>query len=909
MDALARMLRKWRYGEAIVIVTGLPRSGTSMVMSMLEAGGLPILSDRERAADEDNPKGYFEYERVKNLQQETDKSWLRFARGKGLKVISHLLETLPNDNFYQVILCERDLAEVIASQNLMLQRRREPNPLGDDKTLYLYRKHLLGVKALLKNKRNFEFLGLEYHHALNDPQGCAAQINRFLRRPLDNDRMAGVVERGLYRNRKQQLGAALLVVVALLIAPDAAQAYIGPGAGFALVGSFFALLVALGTGLLLFLFWPVRYLIRLFRRRKAARRSSVTRLVVLGLDGFDPALAERWMAEGQLPNLKKLAQSGGFSRLQTTYPAISPVAWSSFMTGVDPARHNIFDFLNRDLRTYKPKLSSSEVSPSTRTIRVGDWVIPLSKPEIRNRRKSRAFWGILGAHGIPCHILRVPLTFPPERFAGMLLSAMCVPDLRGTQGSFTYFTTDPVEAGQGYQEAPETTGGERCLVENKNGIIDASLPGPDNPLQRNSGIMRVPFRIELRPGRCVLKIAGAKYLLKEREYSPWIRLTFKPGLGLRVHGIARFYVTRFEPHFSLYVTPINIDPEKPAFPISWPSFYSIYLAKLIGEFATLGLAEDTWALNEGIIDEEAFLRQTLDHHEEREKMFFNALKKSREGAVVCVFDGTDRLQHMFFRYLDESHPANRGKDTRKFKQAILDMYKRADEMVGRVMETLGAKDVFMVISDHGFQSFRRGVNLNTWLRQQGLLHLRDGVTQSGDWFEGVDWSRTKAYAFGLGGLYINQKDREAQGIVAAGEETRAVKRRLIEGLSGLRDEQCEEVAINDVFDIDQVHGAGPYKNNGPDLIVGYNRGYRASWQGAVGRVSDSVLSDNTKSWSGDHCIDPRLVPGVLFSNLRVASRDPAIHDLAPTILNLFGVDVPSHMTGRALRLERPAESL
>ncbi|MGH8605441.1 MAG: alkaline phosphatase family protein, partial [Gammaproteobacteria bacterium] len=349
--------------------------------------------DRERAADEDNPKGYFEYERVKNLQQETDKSWLRLARGKGLKVISHLLETLPNDNLYQVILCERDLAEVIASQNLMLQRRGEPNPLGDDKTLYLYKKHLLGVKALLKNKRNFEFLALEYHNALKHPQGCAAQINRFLRRPLDNDRMAGVVERGLYRNRKQQLDVALLVVVALLIAPDAAQAYIGPGAGFALVGSFFALMAALGTGLVLFLFWPVRYLIRLFRRRKAGQRSSVSRLVVLGLDGFDPALAERWMAEGQLPNLKKLAQSGGFSRLQTTYPAISPVAWSSFMTGVDPARHNIFDFLNRDLRTYKPRLSSSEVSSSTRTVRVGDWVIPLSKPAIRNKAQEPCVLG------------------------------------------------------------------------------------------------------------------------------------------------------------------------------------------------------------------------------------------------------------------------------------------------------------------------------------------------------------------------------------------------------------------------------------------------------------------------------------------------------------------------------------
>ena len=327
------------------------------------------------------------------------------------------------------------------------------------------------------------------------------------------------------------------------------------------------------------------------------------------------------------------------------------------------------------------------------------------------------------------------------------------------------------------------------------GVIRASLAGPDNPLRAAAKPLEIPFEvsaIDTAKKTCLLTIGRRKFELREREYSPWIRLDFKAGFGVAVRGIARFYVTAMTPDFNLYVTPINIDPGKPALPISWPRIYSIYLSKLLGEFATLGLAEDTWALNEGVIDEQAFLQQALDHHAERERMFFNALEKSRDGAVVCVFDGTDRLQHMFFRYLDSKHPANRGRDTVKFRDTILQMYQRADEMVGRVQRQLGPRDHFMVISDHGFQSFRRGINLNAWLHQNGLLHLDPTKPKGGDWFANVDWTRTKAYALGLSGLFINQRGREAHGIVEPGAETEAVKRQIIEGLTGLRDPEAEE---------------------------------------------------------------------------------------------------------------------
>jgi predicted AlkP superfamily phosphohydrolase/phosphomutase len=695
--------------------------------------------------------------------------------------------------------------------------------------------------------------------------------------------------------------ATLLALVLLL--PGTAFAYVGPGAGFALIGSFFGLIAALLAGTVSLLIWPFRWVLRAWRRRKALAGARVRRIVIIGLDGLDPALAERWIAEGELPHLAKLAREGSFSRLRTTYPSISPVAWSSFMTGVDPSRHNIFDFLDRDVRTYRPKLSSSEVSATKRTLRVGSWIIPLGRPLVRNMRKSRAFWTILGDHGISCNILRVPLTFPPEKFAGAMLSAMCVPDLRGTQGSFTYFTTDPAEAGP-TSAAPEATGGQRILVRLEDGEIRSSLPGPDNPLRTDHRPVPLPFTLRPDPerGGAVLRIDGRKFRLKEREYSPWIQLVWRPAPGVRVHGIARFYITRLGPQLGLYVTPINIDPGHPALPISWPTYYSVYLSKLIGEFATLGLAEDTWALNERVIDEEAFFHQTMDHHEEREKMFLNALSKSREGVVACVFDGTDRAQHMFYRYLEPDHPANRGKDTELFRNAIRDVYKRADRTIGLAMEDLRPDDLLLVVSDHGFQSFRRGVNLNTWLHQQGLLHLKDPAAPCGDWFDNVDWTRTKAYAFGLGGIFINEKGREADGIVAPGEEAAAVKQRIIEGLSGLRDEEAGRVAITEVFDTGRVHSGGPYQAAGLDLIVGYNRGYRASWESATGRVMDAVFTDNTKSWSGDHCVDPRLVPGVLFANRPVRAEDPGIMDMAPTILTLFGVQPPAHMTGKVLEV-------
>jgi predicted AlkP superfamily phosphohydrolase/phosphomutase len=661
-----------------------------------------------------------------------------------------------------------------------------------------------------------------------------------------------------------------LVVIPHTVFPFA---YIGPGAGFAFLGSFLSLVLAVLAGLASLLLWPFRMLRLLAKRWRGSGKARVKKLIFLGLDGLDPALTERFLAEGKLPNLAQLSQTGSYRRLRTTFPALSPVAWSTFATGVNPGRHNIFDFLNRDLRSCAPELSSCRVRPPRRVLRIGRFRIPLSRPFVEMRRKSEPFWKILARHAVRCTILRVPITFPPDDFNGLLLSAMSTPDLRGTQGTFSLFTTGAPGENR-YPLSPAGDGLEGALTGPDNAFVDAAVP------------LSVPFRVRRPFGAHVpeLEIQGRRYPLVRGEYTPWIRLRFRAAPGLAVHGIARFLLTRTGPDFEIYATPVQIDPESPALPISQPGFYAAYLAKLIGSFSTLGMAEDTWALNEGAIDEDAFLEQAALIQREREAMFFSALDHTRRGVVACVFDTTDRVQHMFFRHLHTSSA---------YQLVIENLYRDMDRLVGQTLAHMDPDTALFVLSDHGFCAFRRGVNLNAWLLREGYLRMPAGV-EAGV----VDWSETRAYTVGLGGLYLNLRGREARGIVAP-EDAEELKSELIGRLTGLRDDETGEIAVQRAYAASTIY-SGPYLGGAPDIIVGYAAGYRASWDAALGQVSPHVFEDNEKAWSGDHCVDPVLVPGVLFSNLKVDAVDPGIEDMAPTALHLFGVTPPKWMEGASV---------
>ena len=682
-------------------------------------------------------------------------------------------------------------------------------------------------------------------------------------------------------------------ILLALAAPLAA--YIGPGAGFAFLSSFLIFFLTFLLAVFSLLSWPFRFVWKALRGQRAYKKGLVERVVILGLDGLEPTLAEKFMAEGKLPNLARLRKDGAYARLRTTTPAISPVAWSSFMTGAEPSKHNIFDFLSRDPRTYLPDLSSARIGKAKRTLRLGKYLLPLGKPEIRGLRKSVPFWKILGEKGIMSTVLRVPITFPPEKFKGHMLSGMCAPDLKGSQGTFAFFTEDA-------DKVRKHEGGVAVLVRREGDVIRTDLSGPENSMLREPAEIRLPLVITLdhkaRGARIALK--GHKpFFLKEKTFSPWTPVTFKPGLGVKVRGTCRFRIASLEPKFEMYVTPLNIDPEKPALPISHPFIYAVYLAKLLGRFITLGEANDTWALNEGALDERAFLELTYANHQEWEAMLMNALAKTPRGVVAVVFETTDSIQHMFFRYLDKGHPALKVGPSRMSAAVIEELYKKMDDLVGRVAAGLGEKGVLFVMSDHGFKAFRRGVNLNAWLHQNGYLALAAGKTGSGEWFKDVDWTRTKAYGLGLGGLYLNLSGRESHGTVQPGAEAAALKAEIGRKLLALKDGANGPAAITHVYHRDAIY-AGPYRDNAPDLIVGYNEGYRASWDGVTGVVGGAVLEDNVKCWSGDHCIDPALVPGVLFSSLKLKRGDPSIMDVAPTVLELFGLTPPAHMDGRSL---------
>ena len=389
----------------------------------------------------------------------------------------------------------------------------------------------------------------------------------------------------------------------------------------------------------------------------------------------------------------------------------------------------------------------------------------------------------------------MPITFPAEPFDGALLSAMSVPDLRGSQGTYCYFSSDP-------DERPALTSGEHVRMAWDGGVARGVIPGPEYNLREGGGDMTLPFRVRAGAnGDAELRLQGVTHPLRRREYTPWITLRFKPGFGMTVSGIARFYLLEIDPHLKLYMTPINIDPDRPALPISYPFTYAVYLSKTQGRYATLGVAEDTSALNEEVIDEGAFLDQAYLIHAERERMFFDALDKTRSGAVVCVFDLTDRLQHMFFRHLDPTHPANRGRDT-KHRDVIRKLYMEMDALVGRTLAAAGEDAAVFVMSDHGFKPFRRSVELNRWLYEEGLLAVRGEEPSGADLLGDVDWARTRAYALGFGGIYLNLAGPRSAGHRGAGPKKPRRSSAEIRGrpVHALVDEAAGVKPVREVYD-------------------------------------------------------------------------------------------------------------
>ena len=596
-------------------------------------------------------------------------------------------------------------------------------------------------------------------------------------------------------------------------------------------------------------------------------QSTTRRVIVLGVDGMDPQFVRQHWSD--LPNLDRLRRQGGFEPLATTTPPQSPVAWSTFITGMDPAGHGLYDFVHRDPATYLPYSSMSKAEDPKHTLSLGPYLFPLSKGQVVSLRRGIAFWQILAEHNVPVTVIKMPTNYPPIP-VGRAISGMGTTDLIGTFGTFTFYTDDPEEISR------SVSGGRIVKVPMFQNRAILELDGPANSLRKDRRTATIELTADVDPQSPVARLTtgDSVAIVREGEWSPWLRAEFPlvPHL-VNATGMFRVFARQLHPRFELYVSPINIDPDEPELPISAPSGYSREIARAIGPFYTQGISEDTSALRQGALTLSEYLSQSRLVFEDERKLLRYALGHFTDGLLFVYFSSIDQNSHMLWG---------------KHMPEVLETYRAVDAAIGEALDQARGADV-IVMSDHGFTTFDRAVNLNTWLAHAGYMTLGSGPADDEVPFARVDWSKTQAYALGLNGLYLNLAGREKQGIVPAGPESLDLLKRITSDLLALRDNG--KAVVESVY-------APPRSAVAPDLIVGYARGYRGSWQTALGAAPDSLIEDNTDAWIGDHCINPADVPGVLFSTRKLTVQEPRLKDVTVSILRLFGVSPAPGMSGR-----------
>jgi predicted AlkP superfamily phosphohydrolase/phosphomutase len=624
------------------------------------------------------------------------------------------------------------------------------------------------------------------------------------------------------------------------------------------------------------------------------RSPAVPRVVILGLDGLDYDLTSRLMAEGRLPGLARLARSGGFAPLGTAIPAQSPVAWSDFTTGHDAGVHGIFDFIHRDPATMEPYLSTSRTEPPKHVLKLGGWQFPLSGGKVELLRRGQAFWEVLEKRGVPTAVLRIPANFPPSGTAGHELSGMGTPDVLGGYGTFSYYTTDRLAL-----LGRPVSGGNVYRVEETDGVIHAQLVGPDHPLKQQPEKLKTDFTIYLDPDRPAVElvVGGERRVLQQGEWSDWVPVSFDllPTQHLPVE--ARFYLKQVHPQLSLYVSPLNFDPLAPALPISNPASFAAELARAGDRYYTQGMPEDTKALTAGVFDRQEFLDQARIAGDEVFRQFPYVLRRFPRGLLFYYWGNADLVSHMMWRPMDPGHPAYDPVKDPPFADAVPSAYQQADRLVGYALDH-GDKDTLVIaMSDHGFTSWRRTFHLNAWLHQHGYLAVKDESLPAGrELLTNVDWTRTRAYGFGLNALYVNLKGREKFGIVDPADRGRLLAE-LKQSLETTIDPWSKKPAVGHLYLRDQTFSDGGQRATGPDAVIGYAKGTRGSDESALGEVEREVLTDNDKAWSGDHEMDSPAVPGILATSRPLKRPVRNLRELNAAVLAEYGVP-PDAAPGR-----------
>ncbi len=635
------------------------------------------------------------------------------------------------------------------------------------------------------------------------------------------------------------------------------------------------------------------------RPEKEGPASNVTqktgvkgRLIILGFDGVDPRRVDALITKGRLPHIEAMAQKGHRGALQTTNPPQSPVAWAAFATGKPAGEHGVFDFIGRYVRNYFPKIATTKIHHAEQ---VGGVMLPATA---ENLRRGASFWDVIARAGHKTLVLSVPYAYPPPKDGARALSGLGAPDVRGTNSTFTLLSADEKKV-----NVDPPAGGVLALLEKGGfGIWNGTLSGPRIKVEGHKGRVTLAAPVIIRLSKTVekaleIEISGQKISLGPKNRSAYIEVQFTAAGVKPVWGSTRITYRKGAPKPELFFEPTSLLPRAPYLPISEPPELALDLWRDHGPFKTVGWVHDTSALGGSFISEAEFLSDAQATMQRRADMTYAAMKKGSDVLFLSVFTAPDRIGHMFYRYIDKKHKAPTPGDKKRLANSLDEAYIWMDDIVGKVQGLLRPADTLLVMSDHGFGSYRRGFNINRWLLQKGYLVLKPGYKESTRLFEGVLWKKTRAYAMGTGSIYLNIQGREGEGIVQPAAAP-ALARKIARELKGLKDGKV--IAVKDVFIGDEIY-KGPMRKDAPDLRVALALGYRASWATALGGVPQGLFNNNSKKWSGDHSSNhPADVPGFILVSRPIKKSQPRIEDIAATAYQYFSVDAPTGMVGKPL---------
>jgi predicted AlkP superfamily phosphohydrolase/phosphomutase len=575
--------------------------------------------------------------------------------------------------------------------------------------------------------------------------------------------------------------------------------------------------------------------------------------IILGFDAFDPNVFERLSDQGQLPNLTRLMQAGGYARFGVSNPPQSEVSWTSIATGLDASGHGIFDFVHRDPESYTPYVS---LLPTKRGLMGTQFAAP---------HEARTIFDFAVERGYPATSLWWPATFPARLDSPVrTVPGLGTPDILGRLGAGVFFSPDADLD----HEAHKTHIG--LLSTRAQDSYEGTLHGPLQKKGEGAEQAGMDFLLEwLDQDRARLKLGKQMVELERGAWSPPLHLRFRIRFGVSVHALTRVILSEHPSAPGIYFLPLQIHPVHSPWPYSQPKGLAKTLWKEVGPYLSLGWPQDTTGLEEGFIDDEAFIDLCEGITRSRENAFLHQLSGFKEGLLAVVFDSLDRIQHMFWKARPELVDA--------WYQDLDDLFGRLQD---RILAQAGPATRIVVVSDHGFTDFDYKVHLNKWLMDEGYLAPKGPADEPG--LDSVNWGRTQAYALGLNGIYLNQEDREGQGIVPVGE-----RRRRLDGirqrLSSWRSPGGRAI-VHEVFEREALFD-GPLIAQGPDLLVGYNHGYRGSAQTGLGQWEQETVERNRDHWSGDHCIHPDLVPGVVFSSVGLHEfPDPTFREFPELVL-------------------------